>query len=222
MTQTSEIEVGDNHSTKRRSADQPIIVQFQGAPPSGGGVTSQGPRAPRRQEWLRLTEEGDYSEHKILARVRYEDALNADLGSGDWWRLKGALRKIIVQHNGWINPDTDIELPPCSQPCRIDVEAERLLAEEATRYKAALKDAESNDKAARTAARAQAEFAHKERVKEIRDDADRQKMDQPESPCCFWDSCAQEEISLMMRAVGEKRKKYMASLIEMENNSTSG
>jgi hypothetical protein len=71
-------------------------------------------RLPKREMWLPLTEvtENPYFGFEILARVRYEDTLNDDLASGNFQKIRGALKQIVLAHNDWLDADTGEPLPP--------------------------------------------------------------------------------------------------------------
>lgn len=108
------------------------------------------PRASRRVEWIHLAEEGDYAEHQIKARIRYPDTFNTEFSSGDFARIRKALRVLVLAHNGWIDPDSEDDDPKVLPPA----------------------PGEGSDG--------------------------------------FWDSLAQEELLLMLRAIGAERKKSSA------------
>lgn len=140
-----------NHVNRRkRPADHkqpsPVVVQFQSAP-----VSISGPRAPRRLQWIPLAADGDYAGHQVYARIRYPDTLNVKFSSGDFEQIKSALREVVLEHNGWIDPDTEEPLPAASEDG-------------------------------------------------------------------FWASLAQEEVLLMLRAVGAARKKVLTGLLETNDN----
>ncbi|SRR6266702_480083 len=109
QTSKFEAEVAENSTPKRKPAERPVIVQFQQAP------AGPGPRAPKRVEWVHLAEDGDYAEHQVKARIRYPDTLNTEFSSGDFEKIKKALRQIVLEHNGWIDPDTDEPMPPATE-----------------------------------------------------------------------------------------------------------
>ncbi len=41
--------------------------------------------------------------------------LNTEFSSGDFEKIKKALRQIVLEHNGWIDPDTDEPMPPATE-----------------------------------------------------------------------------------------------------------
>lgn len=98
-----------NPTPKRgKQPKEPAIVHLHVA------AEQPGPRAPKRVEWIPLAEEGDYAEHQVQARIRYSDTLNTEFASGDFERIKKALRQIVLAHNGWVDPDTDEPMAPAT------------------------------------------------------------------------------------------------------------
>jgi hypothetical protein len=142
---------------KREGTD--LVIQLQQAPPT----QIFGPRTPRRHQWLHIGEEGtDYAEHQVLARIRYPDTLNAEFGSGDMERVKKALRTIVLEHNNWVDPESEEDNPRVYPPA------------------------------------------------------------QGEGSDGFWAALAQEEILLILRAIGAERKKVLSGLLTTSDASASG
>jgi hypothetical protein len=111
MTTTDSTSTAKNRrGAAPKSQTSPVIVQFQPAP------VPDGPRAPKRVEWIALSDEPDhpYAGHQIQARIRYPDTLNTEFSSGDFVKIRAALRKVVLAHNGWVDPDTDELMAPAT------------------------------------------------------------------------------------------------------------
>lgn len=220
MTHTSEFDLDqdDNHTSKKRSAERPIVVQFQSAPPSS---TPQGPRASRPDKWVALAEEGEYAEHQIRIRLRFSDAVSIATQSGDTRAFQNGLRQIVLEHNGWLDPEQDEPtlLPPANQPCPIDAELDTALAAEDAAYADALKTARANkDKTEQKAAVQVAEANHTQRVAQLHLDATTHKAERRDPPCCFWDALSQEEILLILKAIRLNKRDRVSFLMGTKND----
>jgi hypothetical protein len=214
QTSEFETEVDDNHTSRKRSTERPIVVQFQGAPPSGTPPT--GPRASRPDKWVHLAEDGEYAEHQIRIRLRFSDAVSVATQSGDTRAFQDGLRSIVLEHNSWLDPEQDepTVLPPASQPCAIDNELDVALSEEAGTYKEALRAANAlKDKTERKAAVLAAETAHTTRETQLRLNATTHKAERRTPPCCFWDSLSQEEILLILKAIRTNKRDRVSFLL---------
>lgn len=108
MTQvTSEFEVLPAPPKSNHVSTPPaVVIQMADHKAPGGG-----PRANSRIQQLALAEEGEYAHHEIKVRVRYHERYDVELGSGDFTRIRKALRDLVVEHNGWIDPDSDKDDP---------------------------------------------------------------------------------------------------------------
>jgi hypothetical protein len=102
--QTSEYEV---HTTNG-------VVPPTAAIPSepSQAIHAAGPRLPRREEWLDLPEEA-YPGFRIKVWVNYPHRLTSELRSGEQERVMGALRQMVLEHNGWCDYD-GAPLPPAA------------------------------------------------------------------------------------------------------------
>jgi hypothetical protein len=123
MTQiTSEFEAAamppqPNHRTESRP--QPaVVIQMQDHKAAGG------PKAPRGIVWVRLAEDGDYSEHQVKVRTRYPEVLNDELATNDFSRHKAFIKQMVLEHNDWLDPDMDqpTPLPPVDTTCDLSAE----------------------------------------------------------------------------------------------------
>jgi hypothetical protein len=207
MTETA-IET-ENHTSKR---ERPVVVQFQAAPPSA----PSGPRASRPEKWVALAEDGEYAEHQIRVRLRFSDTINQELGAGDAIALTNALCKIVLEHNGWLDPEKDepTTLPSVDQPCQFNVRLDKALLSEAVEYQAALKEAAvPKDQRERAVAQAAAESAHQARVQQLRLEAITEKAVRRDPLCCFWDSLSQEEYLLILKAVRVNKRDRISFLL---------
>lgn len=219
MAQTSEFE-GDTpierleQHAKRAVAPPPIELHLHQDHKAPGG----GPRASKLIKWVNLSETNEeYADHQIRARIRYPETINTEyFNPGSPGRIIDGLRLIVLEHNGWLDPDSDDDtvLPPVDQKCTIDAARDAALKDEETTYAVALKEARTE------AARATVEAAHTKAVGKIEADRVRQKEQRPE-PCCFWDSVSQEEVILMIRAINAARGKVLGLLLETKTDSPS-
>lgn len=168
-----------------------------------------GPRANKQVKWVRLSETNEeYQEHQFNVRVRYPERLNLEyFGPGSTGNAIDGLRLIVLEHNGWIDPDSGVVLPPVDQKCTIDETRDEALEKEETTYAVALKEARTDG------ARSVVDAAHAKAVLKITADFKRKKDERTE-PCCFWDSVSQEEVILMLRALNTERNKVLNFLIE--------
>lgn len=75
-------------------------------------------RRPRSKAWLPLATEGDYTDFHVYVWLRYPDELNSDIVSGDSDKRNEALRKLVIDHNGWPDPvNEDRPLPSAGTAC---------------------------------------------------------------------------------------------------------
>jgi hypothetical protein len=213
MTHTSDFEtLDDNHTARERPTERPIVVQFQGSP----STPTSGPRASRPDKWVALAEDGEYAEHQIRIRLRFSDALSVATQSGDTRAFQNGLRAIVLEHNGWLDPEQDepTVLPPANQPCAIDAELDAALAAEDAVYTDALKVANANkDKTEKRAAVLAAETNHTQRIAQLQLDATKHKAERRDPPCCFWDALSQEEILLILKAIRTNKRDRVSFLM---------
>jgi len=198
-----------NHVDDAPPAQRPVVVQFQQTPtPPGPG----GPRAPRGIQWIPLAEEGDYAEHQFKARLRYPDSLNQEFGSGDFDRLREALKRVVLEHNGWVDPDSETDppqvLPPVDKPCKTTLGMKHALVKADLKLETDLKQAKLTE-VEKTTLKAD----HAKAVTQIHADALAER-DGLTEPCCFWDNVSQEEVILMLRAVNVHKGKILNGLLE--------
>ncbi len=71
------------------------------------------PRIKRREAWVELPDE--YEGFKFLVWVNAPTKLWQELGSGDEARGLEAMRKLMLDHNGWLDFDGE-PYPPASEP----------------------------------------------------------------------------------------------------------
>jgi hypothetical protein len=202
------------NNTRKRSTDRPIVVQFQGAPPSAG--TPSGPRASRPDKWVHLADDGEYAEHQIRIRLRFSDAVSLATQSGDTRAFQNGLRQIVIEHNGWLDPEQDepTELPPASQPCSIDSWLDAAIEEEDLAYADAKKRASVvKDRTEKRAALTAADTAHDTKINQLRIDATSKKAERRTPLCCFWDSLSQEEILLILKAIRLNKRDRVSFLL---------
>lgn len=205
-------EAAENH-TRKRSAERPIIVQFQGPPSSG---SPSGPRASRPDKWVQLAEDGEYAEHQIRIRLRFSDAVSLATQSGDTRAFQNGLRQIVIEHNGWLDPEQDepVVMPPAQQLCEIDSWLDSALEEEDAAYADAKKRAAViKDKTEKRAALTTAETAHDTKVAQLRVDATSKKAERRTPLCCFWDALSQEEILLILNAIRRNKRDRVSFLL---------
>jgi hypothetical protein len=88
--------------------DETYERRVEHAPPSyENGRHVNGPRIPRRAAWFTLPDEYGETEPPMQAKlwVSYPHRLMDDIRSGDPELQLPALRKIVLEHNGWIDED---------------------------------------------------------------------------------------------------------------------
>ena len=96
-----------------------LAVTTNGTAPAGEPpVASSGPRMPKRLRWVDLPSvdssgQEAYPEFKVKLWVNYPAALLNEIRSGDHPRVKAALQKIVLEHNGWLNEEGE-PFPPTS------------------------------------------------------------------------------------------------------------
>lgn len=214
MTQTSEFELApsappSNHVSKATPA---VVIQLQDHKAPGGG-----PRASKRTQWIRLAEVEDHAfyEHQILAQTYYPNEINVRFFSGSGQgNIVDGLRKLVVEHNGWLDADTGEVLPPVDEPCRRAAAlAKEIEAEEVT-HAVALKEARTE------AAKATAELKHRDAKEKIYATV-HQQQDEMSGRCCFWDAIGPDEISLMLRAILTARDSAVTFLLEKRISSSA-
>src|SRR4051812_40815396 len=74
-----------------------------------------GPRERQRVEWLDLPADSEYAEFKVKAWTNYPQRLMTELGSNEPERVRPALQKIVLEHNGWIDQEGE-PYPLASSP----------------------------------------------------------------------------------------------------------
>lgn len=189
---------------------QPVV------PPVAADQGSAPRRLPRRQSWIRLADEGEYADFAVLAKLRYPDKINTDFASGDFERIKTALRMVVLEHNHWLDPETGDELPPANQTCARDDFDEG--------YGAKLRDIEKRRRKLDVArqkedANRPALAVESDQLTDEREEADRLHAEQVapfeagERVCCFWHKLAQEECLMMLKAIGSERGKVLSSIM---------
>lgn len=92
------------------ASQQPNGLDTAAPPPPPSG-----PRERPRIEWLDFPQDCEYPDFKIRAWVNYPNRLDLDLSSNDPERMRPALARILVEHNGWIDQD-DQPYPPAGTP----------------------------------------------------------------------------------------------------------
>lgn len=213
MSQTSEFELAEPTAPSSNHAPTPrqqpaVVIQLQDHKAAGGA-----PRANKQIKWIRLSETNEeYANHEIQARIRYPEQFNAEyFAPGSPSSILEGLRLVVLEHNGWLDPDSESDppevLPPVDQKCTIDSARDKAMDEEETTYAVALKEARTD------AARSVVEAAHTRAVAKIETDFKHQKATRT-TPCCFWDSVSQEEVILMIRAINTARGKTLTFLLE--------
>lgn len=213
VQQTSEFEVAPSApSSNHISTPAPVVIQMADHRAPGGG-----PRASKRTQWIRLAdaEDHEYHDHQILAKINYPDDLNARFfASGSMGTIRDGLKRIVFEHNGWIDTDTDEELPPISQPCRREAAFAEAVKGEAASYATAIKGTKT------ASAKAAAEQAHDLAEQKIRDEVSKQQDELP-GRCCFWDAIDQNEVILMIRAINDTKQAALSFLLDKRTSSAS-
>lgn len=92
----------------------------EAANPNGSG-----PKIKRREAWVELP--GDYSEFRVRIWVNAPARLWNDMTSGDELMALDAIRKIVLEHNGWCDFDGE-QFPPATDPAFYDEIPTELLA----------------------------------------------------------------------------------------------
>lgn len=206
---TSEFEAVPSPPHTNHAAERPIVIQFERTSPA----TSNGPRANRGIEWIHLPagEDQEYAEHEVRVRLRYPDSIQRELNSGTFERLTGALKRLVLEHNGWIDPESDTDppavLPPVQQRCEITDRVEAKVKELEVTLAKALKDAKTD------AAKATLQADHTKAVEKLYTAAVAEREARG-SACCFWDYVDQNELILMVRAISERRGKKLNLILE--------
>lgn len=221
MTTTHELdldtEAAENH-TRKRPADRPIVVQFQGAPPSS---SSSGPRASRPDKWVNLAEDGEYAEHQIRIRLRVPDSIMNLTVMGDVRAYHDGLRQIVLEHNGWLDPEKDepVVLPPTDQLCKHDKWLDDELARELISFADAMTRAAAQpDVLVRRNAIDAAESAHLTKEQQLRAAAVKKKGKREDPLCCFWDSLDSAELQLVNQAIRLNRRERVNFLLGTKND----
>jgi hypothetical protein len=75
--------------------------------------THTGPRIPRRDAWVEVPD--PYEGFRVKLWVNYPRRFLEDIQSGESARIKDALCKIVLEHNGWCDEE-GAPLPPASTP----------------------------------------------------------------------------------------------------------
>lgn len=94
-----------------------LAVTTNGTAPAGElPVATPGPRMPKRLRWIDLPSvdnsgEEAYPGFRVKLWVNYPAALLNEIRSGEHPRVKAALQKIVLEHNGWCD-DEGTPFPP--------------------------------------------------------------------------------------------------------------
>lgn len=72
-------------------------------PAAGGGEHMERPRIKRREGWADFPEE--YEGFKVKLWLNFPSGLLDDLRSGEQARAETALRRIVLEHNGWCDEE---------------------------------------------------------------------------------------------------------------------
>lgn len=92
-------------------------VYVSGAPSQStvgqnGQARPRGPQIPKKIEWISLPEEyGTDPPMQVRIWVTYPRKYIDEIRSGDPARLKEGMRKIVLEHNGWIDEEGE-PMPP--------------------------------------------------------------------------------------------------------------
>lgn len=221
--QTSEYESPANGTTTAIVPDKTVVVNIN--PPR----EAPRPKANLKSTWVDLAEDGPYAGYQALIKTRFAERINSEFSSSDYGRIRQALREVVLEHNGWadLDADDDAVLPPANQACSIERELAEAKHAELARLNeemAAVDDTakvrddeterELNER--KRTARERVQQASDRRLARLLEDAS-QQMATRRPRCCFWHALSQQELLLLVRAVGSEQKKAFALLFETRN-----